>query len=131
MDAFVMTAGGSEAVRTCQQWLNGACIGARPVLHRTGRRALLAQRAARPGGAGVYTADMTRIVKVFQRFCMLPETGAGDPDRVGQAIDCKIPLSRATITTVKNHGYEIVGRYLTGGTTKVLTHSAACPPLQR
>ncbi|MFC6020237.1 glycoside hydrolase domain-containing protein [Plantactinospora solaniradicis] len=87
-------------------------------------------------GGGTFNADMERIVKVFQRFCMLPESGmgdyqtwmsllvsTGDPDRRGKAIDCAIPLNSTTIRTVKQHGYEIVGRYLTGGTNKVLTHS--------
>ncbi|GIE99544.1 glycoside hydrolase domain-containing protein [Paractinoplanes rishiriensis] len=199
MDAFVMTAGGKEPVRVCQQWLNGTYLGrgqffigptdghfSRAVQvalvyaiqyqlgmtdgqvtgyigpgTKTGlqTQALVGEGSQDTGarhwvrlfqcalafnnygnrwgeGGGTFTADMARIVKVFQRFCMLPETGrgdyqtwmsllvsTGDPERRGRAIDCMIPLNSATIKTVKDHGYEIAGRYLNGGTNKVLTHS--------
>lgn len=199
MDAYVMTAGGSEAIRTCQQWLNGTYIGrgqffigpadghfsrnvqvalVYAIQYELGmtdsqvtgyigpgtRAGLQSQAYVSEGsqdagsrhwvrlfqcalafnnyanrwgdGGGTFVADMTRIVKVFQRFCMLPETGAGDyqtwmsllvstgdPDRKGKAIDCMIPLNSTTIKTVKDNGYEIAGRYLTGGTNKVLTNS--------
>jgi peptidoglycan hydrolase-like protein with peptidoglycan-binding domain len=75
-------------------------------------------------------------VTEFQEFCKLPKTGAGDyqtwmslllstgdPDRRGAAIDVMYPLTSATIATVKAAGYRYAGRYLTGGTNKVLTHS--------
>ncbi|MFG1886420.1 glycoside hydrolase domain-containing protein [Micromonospora sp. NPDC049051] len=87
-------------------------------------------------GGGVFNDELARIVSVFQRFCMLPETGkgdyqtwmsllvsTGDPERRGTAIDCMYPLNSTTIQTVKNAGYKYAGRYLTGGTNKVLTHS--------
>lgn len=199
MDAFVMTAGGKEPVRVCQQWLNATYIGrgqyfigpadghfsrsvqvalVYAIQYELGmtdsqvtgfigpgtrdglqRRAYVAAGSQDTGsghwvrlfqcalafnnyanrwgeGGGTFVDDLARIVKVFQRFCMLTETGAGDyrtwmsllvstgdPDRRGQAIDCMIPLNSVTIKTVKDHGYELAGRYLTGGTNKVLTHS--------
>ncbi|MEV4345213.1 glycoside hydrolase domain-containing protein [Actinoplanes sp. NPDC049596] len=196
MDAFVMTAGGSDPIRVCQQWLNGTYIGKGQffigpadghfsrnvqvaliyaIQYQLGmtdsqvtgfigpgtRDGLQRQAYVYAGstsaqwirlfqcalafnnyanrwedGGGTFPEDLARIVKVFQRFCMLAETGAGDyrtwmsllvstgdPDRPGKAIDCAIPLNSATIRTVKEHGYEIAGRYLNGGTNKVLTHS--------
>lgn len=87
-------------------------------------------------GGGTFSSDLTRIVSTFQAFCKLPVTGAadyqtwmsllvstGDPDRLGTAIDCMIPLNTTTLKTIKSYGYQIVGRYLSGGTNKVLTNS--------
>lgn len=45
----------------------------------------------------------------------------GNPDRAATAIDVMYPLNSATIATVKAQGYQFVGRYLTGGTQKILT----------
>ncbi|WP_245665596.1 glycoside hydrolase domain-containing protein [Actinoplanes subtropicus] len=86
--------------------------------------------------AGTFTADLAGYVRRFQEFSMLPVTGAGDyqtwmslllstgdPTRKGTAMDCMHPLNSTTIATVWNNGYRTVGRYLTGGTNKVLTNS--------
>lgn len=85
---------------------------------------------------GVFSDDLAAAVKIFQAFCKLEVNGrgdfrtwmsllvsTGDPNRPGQAIDVMIPLNRTSIATVKGLGYEMVGRYLTGGTNKVLTNS--------
>ncbi|WP_245666023.1 glycoside hydrolase domain-containing protein [Actinoplanes subtropicus] len=86
--------------------------------------------------AGTFTAQLAATVRRFQEFAMLPQTGAGeyptwmslllstgDPSRKGTAMDCMYPLNSRTIATVWNAGYRTVGRYLTGGTNKVLTSS--------
>jgi peptidoglycan hydrolase-like protein with peptidoglycan-binding domain len=86
--------------------------------------------------AGTFTAALEATVRRFQEFSMLPQTGAGeyptwmslllstgDPSRKGTAMDCMYPLNSRTIATVWNAGYRTVGRYLTGGTNKVLTSS--------
>jgi peptidoglycan hydrolase-like protein with peptidoglycan-binding domain len=198
MDAYVVTSGGSDAIRVCQQWLNATYISrgqffigptdghfsrnvqvalVYAIQYELGmsdsvvtgsigpatKAGLQAQAYVAEGsqdgsahwvrlfqsalafnsysnrwgdGGGTFTSDLTRIVGTFQRFCTLPATGAGDyqtwmsllvstgdPDRKGTAIDCMIPLNSTTIKTVKDNGYAIVGRYLTGGTNKVLTNS--------
>ena len=198
MDAYVVVDGGSAAVRTCQQWLNGAYVdrtdyyigpcdgnfsrdvqkalvsaiqyqlgmsdsqvtGAIGPLTRTGLQNNAQVQAgsqdsgstgwvrlfqcavafngydAHWDGTGAFTAALAATVTAFQKFCMLAATGAGDyetwmsllvstgdPDRPGTAFDCMLPLNSGTIQTVKSAGYEIVGRYLTGGTNKVLTNS--------
>ncbi|WP_433723760.1 glycoside hydrolase domain-containing protein [Actinoplanes sp. CA-051413] len=200
MDAYVLTGeDGSDAVQTCQRWLNASYIGrgeffvgpcdghfsrnvqtalVYALQYQLGmtdsqvtgaigpgtRAGLQAQAGVRNGsqdngptgwvrlfqcalafnnygnrwgdGGGTFSAEVERIVKVFQRFCMLAETGAGDyqtwmsllvstgdPERFGNAIDCMMPLNGARLKTVKDRGHTIVGRYLTGGTNKVLTHS--------
>jgi peptidoglycan hydrolase-like protein with peptidoglycan-binding domain len=200
MDAYVLTGDdGSEAVQTCQRWLNGAYIGRGQffvgpcdghfsrdvqtalvcaIQYQLGmtdgqvtgaigpgtRAGLQSQATVRHGsqdsgptgwvrlfqcalafnnygnrwndGGGTFNADLARIVKMFQRFCLLAETGAGDyqtwmsllvstgdPERFGTAIDCMMPLNDARLQTVKNRGHKIVGRYLTGGGDKALTHS--------
>jgi len=88
------------------------------------------------GGDPTYTAQTADVVRHFQEFAKLERNGeatfetwmslllsTGDPDRKGTAFDCMYPLNSTTIATVKRNGYEIVGRYLTGGTNKVLTNS--------
>ncbi|WP_160165784.1 glycoside hydrolase domain-containing protein [Actinoplanes sp. OR16] len=85
---------------------------------------------------GSWSDKLTGNVKVFQEFCKISQSGVGDydtwmsllvstgnPDRKGLACDVMYPLNKTTIATVKSLGYEMVGRYLTGGTNKVLTHS--------
>lgn len=85
---------------------------------------------------GTYNSDLAGTVTAFQKFCALDANGAGDyetwmsllvstgdPDRKGTAFDCMYPLNPTTIKTVKDNGYSIAGRYLTGGTSKVLTNS--------
>jgi len=87
-------------------------------------------------GGGTYSDDLAAVVRIFQEFCMLPRSGAGDyqtwmsllvstgdPERKGKAFDCMYPLNSRTIKTVKDNGYQIAGRYLTGGTNKALTNS--------
>jgi peptidoglycan hydrolase-like protein with peptidoglycan-binding domain len=87
-------------------------------------------------GSGIFLDDTLFTVRRFQEFAKLPVTGAGDyqtwmslllstgdPDRIGTAIDVMYPLNSTTVQTVKNAGYRYVGRYLTGGTNKVLTNS--------
>lgn len=198
MDAYVLTAGGSDAIRVCQQWLNAAYISrgqffigpadghfsrnvqvalVYAIQYELGMSDSVVTGSIGPGtksglqsqayvvegsqdgsthwvrlfqcafafngynnrwgdGGGTFSSDLTRIVATFQRFCMLPASGAGDyqtwmsllvstgdPDRKGKAIDCMIPLNSTTLKTVKDNGYQIVGRYLTGGTNKTLTNS--------
>ncbi|MGY4910221.1 glycoside hydrolase domain-containing protein [Micromonospora aurantiaca (nom. illeg.)] len=89
---------------------------------------------------GSWSDALTRSVAAFQEFCQLDRTGGnegagtyetwmsllvstGDPDRIGKAIDVMYPLTNATIATVKAAGYQYVGRYLTGGSNKVLTNA--------
>jgi len=85
---------------------------------------------------GTFSDALVTNLRRFQEFCKLPQTGAGDyqtwmsllvstgdTDRPGTACDCMYPLNSTTIVTVTNLGYQIVGRYLTGGTNKVLTNS--------
>lgn len=85
-----------------------------------------------PGAS--FTSTTASITSRFQSFCLLPQTGVGDyqtwcsllvstgdPDRKGAAADCMAPLNDARAKAVKAAGYTTVGRYLTGGTQKVLT----------
>ncbi|MGM9465342.1 glycoside hydrolase domain-containing protein [Streptomyces murinus] len=199
MDAYVLTAGGSSTIQTCQRWLNdayyqkgqffiGPCDGH---FSRNVQQALVlaiqyqmgltdsqvtgsigpttegalksvayvssgSQDSGSAGwvrlfqcavafngydnhwgdGGGTFTSDLAFTVTRFQQFCSLDATGAadyetwmsllvstGDPERKGTAFDCMYPLNATTIQTVKDNGYAIVGRYLTGGTNKVLTNS--------
>lgn len=196
MDAYVLTSGGSGAIRTCQKWLNrtyanrgqyfiGPCDGhfSRNVQQAlvlaiqyelgmtdsqvtgyigpgtksglqsqgvvgTGRGSATWIRLFQTAMAcnsyynewgdsgGVFTAKLQSNVRAFQEFCKLSQTGegdyatwmsllvsTGDPDRKGEAFDVMYPLNRTTIATAKGLGYKIVGRYLNGGTNKVLTDS--------
>jgi peptidoglycan hydrolase-like protein with peptidoglycan-binding domain len=88
------------------------------------------------GSDGAYTSDLAYVVKRFQEFTALTANGSGDyetwmsllvstgdPNRPGTAFDCMYPLNATTIQTVLQNGYQIVGRYLTGGTNKALTNS--------
>ncbi|MGY9065127.1 glycoside hydrolase domain-containing protein [Streptomyces sp. CAS3] len=199
MDAYVLTAGGSSTIQTCQRWLNdayyqkgqffiGPCDGH---FSRNVQQALVlaiqyqmgltdsqvtgsigpttegalksvayvssgSQDSGSAGwvrlfqcavafngydnhwgdGGGTFTSDLAFTVTRFQQFCSLDATGAadyetwmsllvstGDPERKGTAFDCMYPLNATTIQTAKDNGYAIVGRYLTGGTNKVLTNS--------
>ena len=85
---------------------------------------------------GEYTEQTAAAVSRFQEFAALPITGTatfdtwasllvstGNPERKGKALDCRTPLNQARVEAVKAAGYETVGRYLTGGTTKTLTHA--------
>lgn len=86
--------------------------------------------------AGTFDTRLQAGVKRFQEFAKLPQSGegdfqtwmsllqsTGDPDRKGKAMDCALPLNRATIASVKAAGYQYAGRYITGGTNKILTSS--------
>lgn len=199
MDAYVLTAGGSSMIQTCQRWLNDAYYGKGQFFigpcdghfSRNVQQALVlgiqyqmgltdsqvtgsigpttegalkttayvadgSQDAGSAGwvrlfqcavafngydahwgdDGGTFGSELEATVKAFQRFSSLPASGAGDyatwmsllvstgdPDRKGTAFDCMYPLNATTIQTVKDNGYSIVGRYLTGGTNKVLTNS--------
>ena len=83
-----------------------------------------------------FTTTTASITHKFQGFCQLPQSGAadyqtwcsllvstGDPERNGKASDCMTPLNDARAKTIKAAGYGAVGRYITGGTNKLLTAS--------
>ncbi|GAA3276968.1 DUF1906 domain-containing protein [Dactylosporangium vinaceum] len=83
-----------------------------------------------------FDSRITGVTSRFQEFAKLQRTGEGDfdtwmsllqstgnPDRAATAMDCALPLTSATVATVKNAGIQYVGRYLSGGTTKILTSS--------
>lgn len=83
-----------------------------------------------------YTATTSSITTKFQSFCLLPLTGigdyqtwcsllvsTGDPDRKGAAADCMTPLNDERAKALVASGYTAVGRYITGGTQKLLTPS--------
>ncbi|MBK1811937.1 DUF1906 domain-containing protein [Clostridium sp. YIM B02505] len=88
---------------------------------------------------GVYGSGVTSAVKSFQALMRLPVTGianmptikatlasCGDTNRSATAADCATILTNATATTLKNNGYNMIGRYLTGkanGISKALTAS--------
>lgn len=87
-------------------------------------------------GSTTYTATTSSITTRFQSFCLLPLTGngdyqtwcsllvsTGDPDRKGTAADCMTPLNDARAKALVSNGYTTVGRYITGGTQKLLTPS--------
>jgi len=93
-----------------------------------------------PGGFdGTYGSGVTNAVKAFQTSMCLSSTGiadmptikasmasCGDTNRSASACDCATILTNATATTLKNNGYKVVGRYLTGkcnGVSKALTAS--------
>lgn len=72
-------------------------------------------------------------IKEFQQDMMLPVTGdadintwmalllsKGNPDRSATACDTRFEMTLDRITQLKDSGYQIVGRYLTGSTFKVL-----------
>lgn len=86
--------------------------------------------------SATYTSTTSSITTRFQSFCLLPLTGkgdyqtwcsllvsTGDPDRKGTAADCMTPLNDARAKALKANGYTTVGRYITGGTQKLLTPS--------
>ena len=90
-------------------------------------------------GDGSYTnAWDESSVREFQRFMAIPETGVGDlntwmaatvscgnTSRTAKAADCATILTPAKAQTLKDNGYEVIGRYLTGyvgqGVSKALT----------
>lgn len=88
---------------------------------------------------GSYGNGVTSAVKAYQTLMLLPVTGiadmptikatmasCGDTNRAASAADCATILTNNTAATLKNNGYKIVGRYLTGkanGVSKALTAS--------
>jgi RHS repeat-associated protein len=88
---------------------------------------------------GTYGSGVTSAIKSFQSLMRLPVTGiadmptikatlasCGDTNRSATAADCATILTNATATTLKNNGYNMIGRYLTGkanGISKALTAS--------
>jgi peptidoglycan hydrolase-like protein with peptidoglycan-binding domain len=85
-------------------------------------------RVNQRGGASftdVFTSDLSGLVSEFQDFVKLPVTGRGDfqtwasllvshgdRTRPGQAVDCVTEITTARAQTLRAHGYQVVGRYL-------------------
>ncbi|WP_437132092.1 glycoside hydrolase domain-containing protein [Bacillus atrophaeus] len=76
---------------------------------------------------GKYGVGVVSAVKAFQEFMCLPQTGyadmptikallssSGDTTRTAAACDTATILTAETAQTLRNNGYKIVGRYLTG-----------------
>ncbi|MGM0749707.1 MAG: glycoside hydrolase domain-containing protein [Bacillota bacterium] len=76
---------------------------------------------------GKYGVSVVSAVKAFQEFMCLPQTGyadmptikallssSGDTTRTASACDTATILTAETAQTLRNNGYKIVGRYLTG-----------------
>ncbi|MCY8907471.1 DUF1906 domain-containing protein [Bacillus atrophaeus] len=76
---------------------------------------------------GKYGVGVVSAVKAFQEFMCLPQTGyadmptikallssSGDTTRTASACDTATILTAETAKTLRNNGYKIVGRYLTG-----------------
>lgn len=85
-------------------------------------------------GNGTFSATTSSVTRRFQQFCHLNASGSadyqtwcsllvstGDPTRKGTAIDCMRPLNADRIATLKANGYSIAGRYISGGSNKILT----------
>jgi len=87
---------------------------------------------------GIYDSGVASATRSFQSFVCLPVTGianmptiksllasCGDTSRPGTACDCATILTSSKAATLKNNGYEYVGRYLTGtiggGVSKALS----------
>ncbi|APH21240.1 TPA: glycoside hydrolase domain-containing protein [Clostridium botulinum] len=79
------------------------------------------------GFDGLFGNGLSNAIKEFQSFCALPADGyagkqvwasllvsTGDSNRKGTVCDCSTTLTPEKIQTLKNSGYEAVGRYLTG-----------------
>ncbi|MDL5143889.1 glycoside hydrolase domain-containing protein [Bacillus atrophaeus] len=76
---------------------------------------------------GKYGVGVVSAVKAFQEFMCLPQTGyadmptikallssSGDTTRTASACDTATILTAETAQTLRNNGYKVVGRYLTG-----------------
>jgi peptidoglycan hydrolase-like protein with peptidoglycan-binding domain len=90
---------------------------------------------------GVFTDGTAQDLRAFQEFRALEVTGTaylgvwwalltshGDPDRPATGADCAMILTAARAQTLYDHGYRIVGRYLTnfpGGMDKAITREEA------
>ena len=79
------------------------------------------------GFDGLFGSGLSNAIKEFQSFCALPADGyagkqvwasllvsTGDKNRKGTACDCSTTITPAKAQTLKNNGYKLVGRYLTG-----------------
>lgn len=92
------------------------------------------------GANGMYDDNTKADIKEFQRYFALSETGVadlttwlslliscGDTSRPAKAFDCATILTPAKAATLKNAGYEVGGRYLSGtiggGISKALSNS--------
>ncbi|MDX7984313.1 DUF1906 domain-containing protein [Bacillus velezensis] len=88
---------------------------------------------------GKYGVGVVSAVKAFQKFMCLPQTGyadmptikallssSGDTTRAASACDTATILTADTAKTLRENGYKIVGRYLTGNvrTSSGLTSKA-------
>ncbi|MES5397726.1 glycoside hydrolase domain-containing protein [Bacillus amyloliquefaciens] len=88
---------------------------------------------------GKYGVGVVSAVKAFQEFMCLPQTGyadmptikallssSGDTTRAASACDTATILTADTAQTLRENGYKIVGRYLTGNvrTSSGLTSKA-------
>lgn len=100
--------------------------------------ALYCNRFDPTGFTGVFGNGTVAALKNFQAFCMLTADGycgkstwssllvsCGDKNRKGTACDCSSEVTDARAKTLKNNGYEIVGRYIAGGEWKRLKHHEA------
>ena len=83
--------------------------------------------------SNTWTNSTTSKIEEFQTDMCLPVNGKadtntwmslflskGNPDRAAIACDTRFEMTPQNITTLKNLGYQIVGRYLTGTEFKVL-----------
>lgn len=95
--------------------------------------ALYCNRFDPTGFTGTFGNGTISAVREFQKFCMLTNTGnigpmtwasllvsCGDKNRKGTACDCSSEITPARAKTLRNNGYEIVGRYIAGGEWKKL-----------
>lgn len=81
--------------------------------------------------SSTFTLQTAEASRSFQAFCHLPLSGrgdyatwcslissTGDPTRPVSGADCMTPLNQARIDSLKNAGFQIVGRYIAGGVNK-------------
>lgn len=79
------------------------------------------------GFDGLFGNGLSNAIKEFQSFCALPADGyagkqvwasllvsTGDVNRKGTACDCAQTVTEQKAISLKDNGYKIVGRYLTG-----------------
>ncbi|MGL4570467.1 MAG: glycoside hydrolase domain-containing protein [Clostridium sp.] len=79
------------------------------------------------GFDGLFGQGLSNAIKQFQTLCALPADGyagkqvwasllvsTGDKKRKGTACDCSQTITSQIAKTLKENGYKIVGRYLTG-----------------
>ncbi|MCR6514926.1 MAG: glycoside hydrolase domain-containing protein [Clostridium sp.] len=79
------------------------------------------------GFDGLFGVGLSNAIKDFQKFCSLGADGyagkqvwasllvsTGDKNRKGTACDCAQSITDERAKSLKNNGYKVVGRYLTG-----------------